>query len=63
VISIPQSAKADDGTLITLVATIDSTADADKRNVLFSASSGGFVGGKDSSISMLAEFRNGRSER
>jgi hypothetical protein len=54
------SIPADGGSTIQLSVEMDNNTDADKRNVLFSASTGSYVGGKDSSISVKALFVDGK---
>lgn len=51
---------ADGSSPVALSVELDNNTDADKRNVLFSASSGSFTGGKDSSISVKAVFVDGK---
>jgi len=47
---------AGDGTPITISVNLNGNADSTRRNILFSASDGSFINGKDSSISQKAVF-------
>jgi hypothetical protein len=51
-----RSVVADGSSTITLIVELGNNSDADKRNVLFTASSGSFIGGKDSTVSIKAIF-------
>jgi len=50
------SVVADGSSKLTMMAELDDKSDADKRKILFTASSGSFIGGKDSTVSVKAEF-------
>lgn len=50
---------ADGNTVIDLSVNINSGADADKRNIIFRASSAGFLPGSDTIITQKAVFENG----
>ncbi|WP_149242984.1 hypothetical protein [Dyadobacter sp. 32] len=59
-ISPKEGILADGGTKLKVSVQLDDAADVDKRNIVFTASNGEFVNGKDRAITKKAEFEGGQ---
>src|ERR1019366_2764083 len=58
-IATPDTVDADGISIVTITAMPNSKSDSSRRNILLKASNGNFVGAKDSSITIRADFSTG----